>query len=215
MNKEIHCQPIPPVEAARWLVEFAMSDPGSLERNPHHSDWPRIRARVKAFVLNDYALWQDQTHATKHKPLSKLDILKVKERVYGGLKKLFSREGEWTLWQEQIDEGQSGILRSPSGAIRAFTREVSRSAFILRALTVLQAAGNRLRKCADTRCQRLFIAIRRQEYCTRACSDRVRLAKFRARHADHRARAKIQRRAAYERNIRRRLGTKVKVGVRG
>lgn len=214
MRKEAHRQPIPAVEAARWLVEFATRDPAPLERYRHHPDWPGIRARITAFILNDHAAWRDQRQPERARLLLPEDVLTVKEIVQEGLKTLFSRGGAWALWSVRV-EGQSGVLRSPSGAIFPATTEVSRSGFLLSVLAVLQAVGPRLRRCADTRCQRFFISNRRQKYCTRACSGRVRLARFRAQHADdkhQRAKVKAQRRAAYERKVRSRLGAKVKVG---
>lgn len=217
MRKEAHRQPIPAVEAARWLVEFATRDPAPLERHWHHPDWPGIRARITAFILNDYASWKDQRQPERAKLLHPVDILPVKEMVQGGLKKLFSHEEACGLWEETVEPRRVGVLRSPSGAIRPFTTEVSRSGFLLRVLAVLQAVGPRLRRCADTRCQCFFVSNRRQIYCTHACSDRVRLARFRARHADdehQRAKVKAQRRVAYESKIQSRLGAKVKVRSR-
>ncbi len=52
------------------------------------------------------------------------------------------------------------------------------------AIHAIVTVGKRLRRCANRTCGKAFVARRRQTYCTRECSDRVRLARFRARHAE-------------------------------
>ncbi len=90
--------------------------------------------------------------------------------------------------------------------------------FTWHAIQAIATVGRQLKVCADRTCHKPFVARRRQAYCTRQCSDRTRLARFRARHAkDPTWKAKVgeQRRAAYESRIKRKLGPNVQVRTRG
>lgn len=216
MRRQMKVQPIPATEAARWLVEFATRDVRPLEMNWHHPEWPAIRARLTAFILNDYASWKEQRQPGPARLLPLQDILSMKRDVENGINQLFRREGGWTHWPVEV-RSQSGVLRSPGGEIFPARSEISHSGFMLRVLAVLQAIGPRLRRCEDSTCRHFFVSNRRQVYCTRTCSDRVRSAKWRKEHAnDERRKEKVkaQRHAAYVRRVQRRLGDKVKVGSR-
>ena len=215
MERAAKVQPIPVIEAARWLVEFEARNTSPLMRYTHHPDWPAMRAKASAFILNDYTVWRGERQVERLLPRG--DILELQELVQKGFRELFNSAEGFAAWYVQVEGRQFGLLRHPSGVISPLTGEVSRSAFMIRVLAVLQAIGPRLRRCADARCQRFFISNRRQVYCTRTCSDRVRLAKWRRDHAkDEQRKAKVrkQQRAAYARRMRRKLGARVKVGGR-
>jgi len=86
--------------------------------------------------------------------------------------------------------------------------------FTWHAIHAIATVGKRLRRCANRTCRKPFVARRRQSYCTRECSDRVRLARFRARHAEDpawREKVRSRRRLAYGREIQAKLGPNVKV----
>jgi hypothetical protein len=69
----------------------------------------------------------------------------------------------------------------------------------------------RIRLCQNRDCVKLFLAHKRQIYCSGKCSDIVRKRRQRKKHLE---RIRNQRRAAYEREQRRRHGPKVKVARR-
>lgn len=86
--------------------------------------------------------------------------------------------------------------------------------FTWHAIQAIAAVGQRIKLCADRTCGKPFVATRGQRYCTRRCSDRVRLARFRRSHAQDEAwqkRVRAQRRAAYAKRVKSKLGQNVRV----
>jgi len=47
-------------------------------------------------------------------------------------------------------------------------------------IEVLLAVQGRLRRCQRPKCDRLFVAHKRQEYCQKSCSNKVRISKYRS-----------------------------------
>jgi len=121
------------------------------------------------------------------------------------------------------------VVRQPAGPgphepprhVAAMQTQDLPQAFAWRAAQAIAGVGRRLRQCANPNCNKgepkPFVATRRQAFCSRLCSDRVRLARFRAKHAkDAKRRAKLlaKRRAAYGRKVKAALGPKVKIRQR-
>lgn len=67
--------------------------------------------------------------------------------------------------------------------------------FTLRAFDLFVACRDRFRRCADPACGQIFVAHKRQTFCSLTCSQRVRTAKWRAAHLSE---FRASRRAAYK-----------------
>lgn len=83
------------------------------------------------------------------------------------------------------------------------------SSFWLTVVYLLEAYGTLLRKCEE--CSRIFLKTRRQEYCSKQCSQRVRARRW---YEAHREKAKEKRRQTYEDEVKRIAGKNVKVARR-
>jgi hypothetical protein len=75
---------------------------------------------------------------------------------------------------------------------------------------LLNAQDERLRRCKN--CGKLFLAVKRQEYCTLRCSQTRRTRRHREKNPE---KASEQRHRAYKRSMERKVGGKVKIQRRG
>jgi hypothetical protein len=83
--------------------------------------------------------------------------------------------------------------------------------FVLAAFELFTSEGHRIRNCAEPKCNRLFVATKRQAFCSPQCSQRVRTAKYRK---AHREVAQRLRRATYVKKQRAKHGLTVRVASR-
>lgn len=82
--------------------------------------------------------------------------------------------------------------------------------FTLRAFDLFVRCRARLRRCAAPACGQLFVAHKRQIFCSTRCSQRVRTAKWRAAHLSE---FRASRRAAYEKRQKKKFGEKGQAGI--
>ncbi len=92
-----------------------------------------------------------------------------------------------------------GVHRLESGQIVFVTRGNDVRSFLASAFEVLKDLGPRLRKCQRPGCRRFFAAVRQQTYCSRTCNQRVRTARFEARHRD---KIRQRKRQDYEKRVK-------------
>jgi hypothetical protein len=85
-------------------------------------------------------------------------------------------QGGWDAGQMRVG---IHLFRQPDGrVIRRFTGGESsnwRAVAVLLLAALLEQAGDRLRRCPA--CSKVFVRVGRQDYCSKACSQRVRSAK--------------------------------------
>jgi hypothetical protein len=104
------------------------------------------------------------------------------------------------------------LVRSGLGFVTQRCQATLKTRFMLQAFDLLAQMGERVRRCADPKCGRLFLATKRKQFCSPRCSQRVRIAAWRER---HRKVYLKQRRAAYKKRLERKLGRKVRIQPRG
>jgi hypothetical protein len=83
--------------------------------------------------------------------------------------------------------------------------------FKFAALETLMAVRRRVRACQREKCGQLFVAWKRQRYCRPTCGQAVRTRRYQQK---HRKRVQAQRQKRYDRAMRAKAGSRVKVGGR-
>lgn len=139
------------------------------------------------------------------------DMRRLQRAALRGLQAYFSTKEGWT-YQLTV---KGAVQWSPTLPFNEDGWGREDHLFAWRTRQLVLSLGSRLRPCANPTCKRPFLAIRRQQFCTRRCNDQVRFAKFQARHAkDNKWREKQleKRRAAYALKVRDKVGPNVKVG---
>lgn len=185
----------------KWLLGFVALDPNRLSPAAREE----LNGQVWEFILDQ-------------KPRDRVDLdaagMQALQRSARSIPTSYF-EGKPVSLGNIRDEGH--LARAPDGTPQLFMRSCGSAMglFTWHAVRAIHAAGRLVRMCDNPRCRAPFVATRRQTFCTRLCSDRVRLARFRARHATDetwKAKAWGKRRAAYAKKVKATLGERVKVG---
>lgn len=183
------------------LVDFAQFDlvavglAAARERLWRLSD-PAVFLNKPAGLLVSGAYWRTAT-AT--------DIADAQSQLRSKLEYLFPTDGStprtmatWTVGPSEI-----GLLWKEDRLVRvAVPQHCQQDSLWYSAQALLAEYGSRLSRCARSECRRLFVRTKRQNYCSPACSQRTRAAKYYAAHHDD---ISDQRRAKYVAIIQRRL----------
>jgi hypothetical protein len=134
-------------------------------------------------------------------------VREIHARVRDGFQALL--EGRPFVHQRKV---QVGVHRWPkSGAITYLGQQDDENRFFAAVFQVLAELGPRFRVCDAPRCGRFFAQVRRQQYCSPACAQRVRSARFHAKHAEQISDRKHR---AYAKRRRAKLGRRVRVARR-
>lgn len=157
---------MPPSEAVRWLLAFAALDLDEVRAlSP---------ARLEELTAGAHRFTDGVVPQTRMRPntLGALWIV-----AHKGLRDYFEGRRAWEFTVKMFGAVFRGKDGRPLLHPLVEGNEVQR--FSWRVAQAVHAVGPRLRECADPECRRAFLAERRQTHCTRRCSDRVRLARFR------------------------------------
>jgi|GEM_PF-1450472 hypothetical protein len=168
---------LPAEQAVRWLLEFEKADLG-------HSSPARleeIEAGASRFLVWSMAAgWPPETKGFGLKSLRRFQEATrqgfrgyFENPPFGWTYRVTVRGGVWSpgaLSSEGVryDYSQYELADGPEIEI-----------FSWRAAQYLRVLHRPLRRCARPECRRPFLPTGRQTYCTRRCSDTVRLARFR------------------------------------
>lgn len=207
----------PALAALRWLVAFAKTD---LDELPPWVDGDLTEEALGFLVPTVSSIMRTRV-VSMHllQPLDWDRIAKLQDIARTGIADYLAgrRAFEWRgiSISGYVQRRGDGAQAADAPVLTSWPEEVDvQQLFAWRAAQVIESVGTRLRQCANPECQHPFVATRRQQFCTRLCNDRVRVAKYRARLADdpdRRARRLARRRAAYARKVRTKLGANVKV----
>lgn len=187
-----------PAARARWLVEFSERD----LRNLRAREWVKLRRQVHSFRSRPaQRLWSDVPAIPR---LTGGEILEFQAHVKAGLQRLAEGRPWWIA--PKISYG----LRITGGCLEADVVATSHGDFsTFEVFETLNAERHRFRFCE--RCQRPFIARKRQIYCTSRCSQAVRTRRHRTKDPQ---RFRRWRRERYRRQQQARLGPNIKIATR-
>jgi hypothetical protein len=197
----------------QWLLDFADSAlPVSA------ADWRNLQGQLQQLdyvsgldVLPAWMLRGSRTKAGLRR-LSRVEIHQIHDALRGLLDKL-KPAGEPPSAEpyELLPARVMPHLSSDGRRIWAIDVSEWPDTFWLSVRSLLARFGERLTRCEDPQCGRLFLRTRRQSYCSRACSQRVR------QHAWYQRRRKevlARRKVAYEARVKAQLWPNVLVAKR-
>ncbi len=196
----------------KWLLGFASAPaPARMDR----AALVQRRAEVSLFSLRT---GHAQNGAmTLHDPAGRVTTvdydLSARELA------VLAREAEHTI-AELLGGGHVVFEVGKAGRVwRAITQSFtsswggdSREIFRMAMIDVLAAEGRRLARCSWKPCNKPFVRRKRGAYCSRACSQRARQARFRERHGEEEQRKR--RHASYVRWVRKTKGAAIAAKVR-
>jgi hypothetical protein len=162
-----------PAQMLRWVLEFIAGDLGRLrpgERDAKAQDLLFLPVLLHSHgdVLPTMAMGRDR--------ISDADLLTIQERIKQGIHGLLAPKPRW--WELPAPKadglGHSYLMRIKTDS--KFTRfainwgimNSPADSIVMSVVFLLLQAGDRLRGCRH--CGNPFIATKRQEYCTPACS---------------------------------------------
>lgn len=193
-------------EAVRWLLRFAEQDVATLpdpECVTLCLDLYRFigkydKASVEIGENMRRRLAQGEPRLRRH---IEDVLLECQREATQGLTRFFDGRG-WTY-----HVALSGSMHRAGGRIVwAEDKEgVTSQVFAFCGVLLIREIGSALKQCPRPECGRRFVSEGRQAYCTRLCSDRVRVAKFRKGlegDPKRKEKALARRRAAYKKRAR-------------
>ncbi len=195
-----------PVFPVTWLKELESKDRGTQRKVTRGAGQVESRSEPLTFLAER----QDRRKFRRHLP--KLTREKIRQlqaqlrRVLGALRPVddqFSRVRirypsipgvikRVHLMNDLSDESGRGIKRVYGADWRHLRW--------LAIATLLEEFGAQIARCEAPGCTQLFLRNRRQEYCSRSCSQKVRSSKW---YEAHREMAQERRRQSYRREVRR------------
>lgn len=113
------------------------------------------------------------------------------------------RNASWSF----VETGVKHIIGRPRGRVLHLITGNLRSQVLLSVFRILEAEGHRLKRCLECK-GKIFIAMKRQVYCSIRCSQRVRSRRF---FASHRDGLYEKRRSANKKRIEKQQGRPTKV----
>ncbi len=114
------------------------------------------------------------------------------------------RNSSWSF----AETGVRHIIGRPRGRVLHITTGNLRSQVLLSVFRILEAEGHRLRRCLECK-EKIFIAMKRQAYCSVHCSQSARTRRYFENHSKEELSRK--RHARYRRSLERKPGQSTKV----
>ncbi len=169
-------------ERLRWLVGFLGRDLSRLREG----EWLDLEDDLKTFATGTLpqgpqgskdlvlAEWNPMT------PLTREEIHRLQNDLNSGLKSLLET-GRWDLPKVAAPVFLKRIHTDSTGRTRIVKHYKTSlwDSIVLQAIDIFEWGGNRIRACQE--CHQPFLAIKRQIYCSRQCSQRIRDRRFRER----------------------------------
>ena len=154
------------VERARWLMEQIGRDPGA--RRPE--EWSALGWDLRALPRKPG--WQGERYPGPMSPEAALELL---QEISRGVREFLSQAGTWTIPPPR--EETLVRVRGSSGPYRAWiirSHPEERVPILHAVKDLLVETAPQVRACRETTCGKPFVAVRRQEYCSAACSQKRR-----------------------------------------
>ncbi len=192
-----------PAEAVRWLLKFADEDLGAASE-----------AKIALLAEEALAFIGQSSNASlgrwARRMLTEWQAA-AKERL----------ESYFTKWGWKFMVNFSGSVHGLAGGKQQFVSTempggTSPEEFCWRGLQAILGVGGRFRRCQNPKCRRAFVGKGHQIYCSIACGNTLRVAKFRKEQNEDPARREsylLRRKAAYAARVRKRQGFKAAVRI--
>lgn len=188
-----------------WLLNFAQRPSLEFEHSGK-KQLAKIRAEVEQFAAR-----APTTGRRERTSLSPEELAEIATTVGQGIEEV--RHG--ALWRLGPDD-LKGLTRfvGSRGKGENFLRYDGdlRTRFLMVAADLVEAEGDRIRRCAGPECGRLFVKRKRGAYCGTPCSQRMRTNRFLESHPKTELAAK--RHEYYRRKIARERGPKIAAKIR-
>jgi hypothetical protein len=164
-------RPRKPRERLAWLLEFANRE-GSIRALPDE-ELQQLRLEVLGFC--ERTMTSGSTHTLSAARLSKLS-----GEVAHGIRALIRRREPWL---PRIGSMTLYLNLNGGRAIRQYIAE-HLDGFLMEAHELIAAEAKRLRQCVRKDCRKVFVANKRQVFCSLACSQDERTERFLDRHSE-------------------------------
>jgi hypothetical protein len=173
-----------PIGRLRWVIDFVnREDLNELQAG----EWLDLEADLYALVVASG--YQPSAHSGDPRPpdLSHDTIADLHREIRRGIHHDLLRGAGWVIAFPRVGTNQLGklkrqvIRRRKTGLVRTVYEGNVSSLVPMAVADLLTAEGHRLRGCQE--CRRVFVRVKRQEFCDSRCSQRVRTRRFRRRRA--------------------------------
>src|SRR5262249_5378817 len=144
----------------RWVVNFAQKDLSILRSGEKLDQGEDLRMLIPAG-------WQG---IDKAKPMEEAMVVRLHNHISNGLQALLASESH--QWRLPRITGLSLCKNQPEGRFYLTGEGAEFEGVILGVFNLILRLGHRVKACPV--CQKPFVAVRRQEYCSTACSQRER-----------------------------------------
>ena len=164
-----------------WLLTLAQRDDPLATSS---QEWRDISDDLYAFSLRSGFQLPSYTGSrsdTAPPALSPEQIRAIHATLRAGLRALFAGSGGWSVPLRTLTRY---VFRRDNGRLETRYGGDVPAAVPMTAADLLGEFGDRVRKCSATGCTRIFLAVKRQAYCSPRCSQGVRTQKFLAAHRD-------------------------------
>ncbi len=160
-----------PEKRLNWVIAFAMRDLNVLRREELMALGYDLRALPAPG-------WQGVRHVG---PMSEPELIKLQGEIRVGIERFLTTPHGWQLPPPR----SARLCRTANGTGRPRAERVweggERETIIAAVADLVIRCADRLRACME--CRRPFVAVKRQEYCSTACSQRTRDRRKRERKA--------------------------------
>lgn len=177
----------------RWLLGFMQRDLDGLRQG----DWLNLYDDLRALTFKMNVAPGSEPTAAEVRSLQR-EIEQIIAAVVRG--------GSWSF---ELPKLRHVIGRTLRGRVIAVARGDLRSQVLLATEKVLEAEGHRLKACLEPKCQKIFVAMKRQAYCSVRCSQRARTRRFLKLHSKDELSEK--RHQAYKRRLEKETGRPTRV----
>lgn len=84
----------------------------------------------------------------------------------------------WMFTESGTEQHVIGRVKEHGNQVLVKINSSNRSQTLLWFFKIMEAEGHRLKRCPECKEKRIFVKIKRQEYCSKSCSQRVRTRRF-------------------------------------
>jgi len=174
------------IERLSRILSWVDKDPATLRKG----DWLNLMEELQAL-----AFLQKKTELASPNEIEARTILGEIKNIVEAL----VRNASWSF----AETGVRHIIGRPRGRVHYVTTGNLRSQVLLSVFRILEAEGHRLKRCLECK-EKIFIAMKRQAYCSVHCSQSARTRRYFESHSKEELSKK--RHARYKRSLERKPG---------
>lgn len=186
-----------PRNRVHWLLEFARIDLGTISTRDRQQWRDTLAVFVPPRMILPHTRGPSITQLETGAP-NYAQMLLAQRELRQGMARLFGVPPK--PWVVSHIRNSRTLVRRATAIESVFWSPSFRKRFLMAVADVLEAFGEWIRACVRPECRRLFLAVKRQRYCSGKCSQTVRSRRF---WSDHRDELLEKRRQQYEAKIRR------------